>query len=71
MLVLRRDVGQELVIVLEDQREIIITRVRENHIGISADKGIKVWRREVLDEIRKEKQRDVSALPISVEEILA
>lgn len=65
MLILTRKVDEEIVILLEDGREIVImpTEIRTGNndgaprvrLGITADTNIIVHRREVLDRIEAER----------------
>lgn len=56
MLILSRDVEEELVIILEDEREITVKVVRatnnKTRLGIEAVRSIEVHRREVWEAIK-------------------
>lgn len=56
MLILSRDVEEELVIILEDGREITVKVVRatnnKTRLGVEAERSIEVHRREVWEAIK-------------------
>lgn len=61
MLVLSRLRDEEIVLVLEDGRELLITQVDirgdKSRIGVDAPKSIQVHRREVWERIKFEGQK--------------
>jgi sRNA-binding carbon storage regulator CsrA len=54
MLVLTRQIGERVVILLEDGRRIVVEQRGSGSMGFIADKSIKVLREELLEAARRE-----------------
>lgn len=59
MLVLTRRKDERIILVMDSKAEIVINvceiRGEKVRIGVSAPDGVKIWREEVWEEIKKEK----------------